>query len=194
MSVSAWFKTSDNVSQMVIAGRGHIFSTTLSSWVLFRRSNNGIGVQLRSGNAYQYVLSTSNTYNDGQWHNAIFTRNISSGNLKLYVDGLLQNTTSGVTSNFNNLTQKTTIGADTQSAEFFSGLIDEVAIWNTELSASDVTAIYNSGVPNDIASLSPLSWWRCGDGDSAPTLLDNGSASNNGTMTNFSTFSTDVPT
>ncbi len=64
MSVSAWFKTSNNGSQMVIAGRGHIYSTTLSSWVLFRRTNNGIGVQLRSGNAFQYVLSTSNTYNE----------------------------------------------------------------------------------------------------------------------------------
>ena len=196
MSVSAWFKTSDNGNQMVITGRGHIFSTTLSSWVLFRRSNNGIGVQLRSGNAFQYVLSASNTYNDGQWHSAIFTRNISSGNLKLYVDGLLQNTTSGVTSNFNNFTQKTTIGADTQSAEFFSGSIDEVAIWNTELSASDITSIYNSGVPNDISSLSPISWWRMGDGDTFPTLTDNGSGGNNGTMTNMTSGNiiTDVPT
>ena len=194
ITVSAWFKTSDNGNQMVIAGRGHIYSTTLSSWVLFRRTNNGIGVQLRSGNSFQYVLSTSNTYNDGQWHNVIFTRNISSGNLKLYVDGLLQNTTSGVTSNFNNLTQNTTIGADTQSAEFFSGLIDEVAIFNSELSASDATSIYNGGVPNDLASLSPVSWWRCGDGDTSPTLTDNGSGGNDGTMTNFTTFSTDVPT
>ncbi len=193
MSVSAWFKTSDNGGQMVIAGRGHIYSTTLSSWVLFRRTNNGIGVQLRSGNAFQYVLSTSNTYNDGLWHHVIFTRNISSGNLKLYIDGLLQNTTSGVTSDLNNVTQNTTIGADTQSAEYFLGNIDEVSIFNSELSASDVTSIYNSGVPNDISSLSPLSWWRCGDGDTSPTLTDNGSGGNDGTMTNFTTFSTDVP-
>ena len=41
---------------------------------------------------------------------------------------------------------------------------------------------------------SPVSWWRCGDGDTSPTLTDNGSGGNDGTMTNFSTFSTDVPT
>ena len=74
------------------------------------------------------------------------------------------------------------------------GKLDEVAIFNTELSSSNVTSIYNSGVPNDISSFSPVSWWRCGDGDTAPTLTDNGSASNDGTMTNFTTFSTDVPT
>ncbi len=77
---------------------------------------------------------------------------------------------------------------------YFEGNIDEVSIFNSELSASDVTSIYNGGVPNDISSLNPLSWWRCGDGDTAPTLTDNGSGGNDGTMTNFSTFSTDVPT
>ena len=45
-----------------------------------------------------------------------------------------------------------------------------------------------------LSDLSPLSWWRMGDGDTSPTLTDNGSGGNDGTMTNFSTFSTDVPT
>ena len=77
---------------------------------------------------------------------------------------------------------------------YFQGNIDEVAIWNSQLSQSDITSIYNNGVPNDISSLSPLSWWRCGDGDTAPTLTDNGSGGNDGTMQSFNTFSTDVPT
>jgi hypothetical protein len=67
-----------------------------------------------------------------------------------------------------------------------------VAVWNSEINISDVWN--GSGVPFDISSTNPLSYWRCGDGDTAPTLTDNGSASNDGTMTNFTTFSTDVPT
>ena len=31
-----------------------------------------------------------------------------------------------------------------------------------------------------------LSWWRMGDGDTFPTLTDNGSGGNDGTMTNMS--------
>jgi hypothetical protein len=72
--------------------------------------------------------------------------------------------------------------------------IDEVSLFNSELSANDITSIYNSGVPNDIKQSFALSWWRCGDGDTSPTLTDNGSGGNDGTMTNFTTFSTDVPT
>jgi len=77
----------------------------------------------------------------------------------------------------------------------FIGNLDEFAIWDDDQSAN-VSAIYNSGQVHDLNALSspPVNWWRCGDGDTAPTLTDNGSGGNNGTMTNFSTFSSDVPT
>ncbi len=144
ISVSSWFKTSDSGTQMVIVGRGHIYSSSLSSWCLFRRTNNGIAVQLRSGGAYQYALSPATTYNDGNWHNAVFTREVSSGDLKLYIDGSLVVTTGSVTSALDNETQNTYIGADTQPAEYFNGDIDEVAIWNKALELADVQTIYNS--------------------------------------------------
>ena len=172
ISVSAWFKTSDSATQMVIVGRGHIYSSSLSSWCLFRRTNNGLAVQLRSGSAYQYALSPATTYNDGNWHNAVFTREVSSGDLKLYIDGSLVVTTPSVTSALDNETQNTYIGADTQPAEYFDGDIDEVAIWNKALSADDITTIYNStnNNPGKCANLftgglgSGLVYWnRMGD-------------------------------
>ena len=81
------------------------------------------------------------------------------------------------------------------SGFFTSGNIDEVAVFNSELSASNVTSIYNSGSPADLTSFSPVSWWRNGDSDTYPTLNDNGSGSNNGTMTNMTSgdIVTDVP-
>jgi hypothetical protein len=114
--------------------------------------------------------------------------------INLYLDG---NNDTGATSGTlsGTISNSTSLQIGARNGGFpFSGNIDEVSVYNSELSQSDVSAIYNGGVPNDISSLSPLSWWRCGDGDTAPTLTDNGSASNDGTMTNFSTFSTDVPT
>ena len=53
------------------------------------------------------------------------------------------------------------------------------------LSQSDITIIYNSGVPNDLSSLNPLSWWRMGDEANFTggvwTLTDQGSGGNDGT-------------
>ena len=65
------------------------------------------------------------------------------------------------------------------------GKIDEVAIFDSALSAAQVLAIYNGGVPADLSSLSPDAWWRMGDGDYYPTLQDSSANDYDGTMTNM---------
>ena len=87
------------------------------------------------------------------------------------------------------------IGGRQTSAFFFNGKIDEVAFWDSSVSESDIATMYNSGVPGDLTSLSPYGWWRMGDDDSGTgtTITDQGSGSNDGTLTNGPTFSTDVP-
>ena len=86
------------------------------------------------------------------------------------------------------------IGAnETGSAYIFEGNIDEVAVWD---SVQNNSLIYNSGKPNNLSSLSPTVWYRNGDGDTYPTLTDNGSASrSDGTMINMESgdFVNDVP-
>ena len=81
------------------------------------------------------------------------------------------------------------------SSDHFGGLIDELAVFNTELSSSNVTSIYNSGTPDDISSFSPVNWWRMGDNDSGTgtTITDQGSGGNDATLVNGPTFSTTVP-
>ena len=143
------------------------------------------------------INSTGITPNDGQWHHLLGTFDGSTGTngMKFYIDGVLNGQKTATSTGINSFSSsEPTIGAITNgTARILEGNIDEVAIWNSDQSAN-ATTIYNSGRPNDISSLSPLSWWRCGDGDTAPTLTDNGSGGNDGTMTNFTTFSTDVPT
>jgi hypothetical protein len=83
-----------------------------------------------------------------------------------------------------------------------AGNIDEASVFNIELSSTEVTNIYNSGVPNDISSLSPVSWWRMGEAANYSggqwTLTDQGSGGNNGTSSTIpappAQPSTDVPT
>jgi len=75
-------------------------------------------------------------------------------------------------------------------------LLDEFSVFDSALSSSDITAIYNSGTPTDLTSLSPVGWWRMGDGTesaSGTTIYDMSANSNNGTLENGPTYSTDVP-
>jgi hypothetical protein len=88
------------------------------------------------------------------------------------------------------------IGGTTNDFRTYEGNIDEFSIFNSSLTQADVTSIYGTGVPNDISSLNPSNWWRMGDGDIYPTLIDHGTNGNDGTMINMTAGSivSDVPT
>ena len=58
------------------------------------------------------------------------------------------------------------IGARNSVWDFFNGNIDEVSVWNTALSSSDISTLYNSGTPNNLntaLATTPVAWYRCGD-------------------------------
>ena len=140
-------------------------------------------------------LSMSNPFSSSGWNHILLTYN-ASGSIKFYVNG---NTTPSLSATASAITVQAgntySIGRYTHYNLYRAGLIDEVAIFSTELSSSDLTTIYNSGVPNDISSLSPANWWRMGenDGGTGTTITDQGSEGNDGTLTNGPTFSTTVP-
>ena len=189
-SFSAWFKTTDTSSTMAITSNALKFMAQLHS------PTTRIRCQIFDGSGgVKNVDINSSGYNDGNWHHLAFTTDglTTTNGLKVYYDGVL--TQQGTLNNSGIRTTTNNWQLGRHSTTFhYNGLLDELALFNAELSASDVTAIYGTGVPTSLASYSPVSWWRCGDGDTAPTLTDNGSGGNDGTMTNFSTFSTDVPT
>ena len=127
------------------------------------------------------------------WYHVAATH--ESGSDKLYVNGSLE--ASGSAGNFNvSDAANLRIGSSSLFSLYHQGLIDEVSFFNSALSASDVSSIYNSGTPDDISSLSPVGWWRMGDNDGATgtTITNRGSASSiDGTLTNGPTSSTTVP-
>ena len=71
--------------------------------------------------------------------------------------------------------------------------MDEAAIFSTKLTAQNVEDIYNDGVPNDLGTdglnLSPVGWWRMGDGGTWDgtnwTIPDASENSNTGTTANM---------
>jgi hypothetical protein len=52
--------------------------------------------------------------------------------------------------------------------QYFNGLIDEVSIFDYSLDATEISTLYNSGVPTDLSNTigltPPVHWWRMGDG------------------------------
>lgn len=64
---------------------------------------------------------------------------------------------------------------------YMDGLMDEVSIWNKELSPSEVEEIYGVGaatsLTNHSAAANLVSWWRMGDGDNGAGVHDSADSS-----------------
>lgn len=142
--------------------------------------------------------SISSALSDDAWHHIVFTFD-NSGSSRLvtcYIDGNAIAGTNVTTDNsgasfssmdFGNIA----LGSQTFNAgsdAFDANELDEISCYNAVLSSSNVTDIYNSGVPKDESSRSNLvGYWRLEDDGSD-------SSSNSNTLTiDGASFTTDVP-
>jgi len=138
-------------------------------------------------------LETIGVFNDWSWHHITITYDGSSAasGVTIYVDDVAQ--TSTVVADTLSATTLNAIsfqlGAVDATNSFFSGVLDDVAVYDIELSAANVTTIFNGGEPPDLTSVGPtadlVGYWLMGDGDTFSTLTDNSSNTNDGTMTNM---------
>jgi MSHA biogenesis protein MshQ len=88
---------------------------------------------------------SSSSINDDSWHHVVLTRDASSGDYTIYIDGILDN--SGTTGAGIISTAFSSIGRieDTGgSPEYFQGELDEVLIFDAVLNSTQVQAGYNS--------------------------------------------------
>ncbi len=105
------------------------------------------------------TINSPLTYNDGVWH--LVTASLSSTNgMKLYVDGTLV-ASDATTTTAQSYTGYWKIGFDNlggwtsqPASYYFNGKIDEVLIYNTELTAGQISTIYSS--PAGASSNSPV--------------------------------------
>jgi len=144
-------------SNTAVAGRWNlVINDTADSGKISFFFNNGTS----------YIITSPNNTRNG-WHNAVITRN---GNLfTLYEDSASVGTP--VTQALTMSTSGTlSIGARASTAQqFLKGTLSEIAIWNDNLSTTNISALYNNGkpirgLPLKIAPANLQSYWAINDG------------------------------
>jgi len=194
-SVSAWVKTNDSSvgNKAVVQNRGSEFGMSLTLGL-------GSGAAFFTLDSYDLQIGTytARAINDGLWHHVVGTWAAPSGTaiapdqFTIYVDGIAEASTAGA---YHTATSPLTglggleIGHHGSWGTFFSGLIDEVQIFNRALSPAEVQSIYSSGstglcisftcaaAPSGLVSLWPA------DGNPNDIIGSNG-----GTLMNGATF------
>jgi hypothetical protein len=157
------------------------------------------GTKVRAAIGTSYDTSTlSHGMSTGTWYHVAYTfSGGSSGTFTYYLNGSSVGTISFTWTTDSGSYEPMHIGGLKNGGNVHqnptNGKLDELALYNSALSASDITAIYNSGAPANQASDSDLvAYWRMEEG-SGTSIADSSSNSNTATLNNGPTFSTDTP-
>lgn len=148
-STSLWFNTTSTVSGMLsqfgnsTTGNG----STAYDRMIYLNSTGNIVCGIYNGTVE--TLASPSAYNNGTWNNATCT--VGSGGMDLYIDGSLVASNASYTTPQGAYTGYWHVGAGnltswpgqtSGSTGYFSGMIADVAIYNSVLSASQVSTFW----------------------------------------------------
>ncbi|MCP4321943.1 MAG: LamG domain-containing protein [Alteromonadales bacterium] len=172
-SVSMWLYITDDTGGRVFLG-----NSTGGDGFLYIKAGVGHVLYIGSGDLATQFNNTAFTVNE--WAHLAVTRDASDV-FRAYKNGVLTDTSAADAGTF----AFNQLGLYGTNSYEFEGNMCQVAAWSTTLSLTNVQTLYNYGVPNDISSLSPVSWWSLA-GDSYYNgsdwiCPDLGSGGNNGT-------------
>ena len=135
-SVSLWFKTTATGNRALFDD----YTAQNYNLQLYLYDGN-LNATVRFGNNDGNMTASSSTYNDGNWHHVVVTSNQTT--YYTYVDGSQIRTWSAPVQTYSGGSPTPTIGAaDGGTANYFDGEIDQVRIFNKQISASEVTTLY----------------------------------------------------
>ena len=167
ITMSGWFK------QDALDVINFMFGTLTSlsdCCTVYTWSNGNMYVHISDGLNRHSWIDYSTVVTAGEWFHLAMVYDGSgvadADKVKLYINNSL------MTLSFNgappasiNATQSDFyIGsaATYTATQGWNGLVSNAAVWNSALSAANITTIFNNGRPADLTSLSPTSWWKMG--------------------------------
>jgi hypothetical protein len=158
VSIVAWIKGEDIVDtvEYAIVGKGDYTSNQRSYQLIIIGTGAGtFKVRMSvdaNGSGWDVNLdSTTTNYAAGTWYHVAGVANDTD--VRIYVNGSLDSTPAAHTGGLFNSSTDFVVGGNRDAADCtsancadFDGLIDEVAVFDRELSAAEVSDIYTNGI------------------------------------------------
>jgi hypothetical protein len=186
LTVEAWVRFNNspsNYTGLVVKGG------TGASWAGYQLVivNNKLAAEFNNGGASPVTVTGSTNINDGNWHHVAMVK--SNTNVKLYVDGVQDaDATNSLFGNDLTNTANMYIGTERSPTLYFTGNIDEVRIWNTARTQTEIRQSRFSEIASSSSGLVACYRFNEGSGTTANDLV----SSNNATLTNGPTWSSVV--
>jgi len=172
-TISLWFNTTTAGGKLIGFGNSQTGASSSNDRHLYMNNSGMLYYGINSSGTYA-TINTTASYNDGNWHHVIITQGGSGVGASLYVDGVLRASNTSITPTasyagywriaYDNIGA---VWASVPSNPYFTGNLDDIAVYNSVLSSSQIASSNNLnqiGFPNTTQCLSsPISF-------SAPTI------------------------
>lgn len=147
-TMSGWVNLNDEVKHYAVVARNGVnapsawlgYDPVLNTWAFEMPSNDS------TAPAYPGALAPAGSAVAGTWTHlaAVYTATAAtSGNLALYVNGVLAGTGSTTTA-WNNSSTTLTVGGRTAS-DYLNGAADDITVYDHAIGAGEVTSLYTAG-------------------------------------------------
>ena len=143
-SVSMWL----NETSIASGGFFGNWNGTANDDMFWLTDNSSGALRINFDGAGTQYFGTAGDFTINTWHHVVVTH--SSGSINVYLDG--SNIGSTTTSNTTFSSGANFYIGDDNSGTYFDGLIDQVRIYSTALSSSQVTELYNEKPETDTSN------------------------------------------
>ncbi|NDK55864.1 T9SS type A sorting domain-containing protein [Pontibacter sp. BT213] len=160
-TIEFWVQTTaSSGSNQVIMGRTAT-DTDMTWWIGLDKSGSAVFSFFDNQNKGTVIGNGESKLNDGKWHHIVVVRDGINERNKIYVDGYTTaNFKQVYTGTFESISQVTLGYLDKHAGTNYNGLLDEVMVYQRNLSEVEVRARYNNGAGS-----------YCGTEQVAPTLM-----------------------
>ncbi|MCW4385442.1 PKD domain-containing protein [Salinibacterium sp. SYSU T00001] len=183
-SLEAWFSTTTTAGGKII-GFGDQRNALSGNYDrhLYMQDDGRLVFGTWTGSAN--TITTTDAYNDGDWHYAVATQ--SSEGMRLYIDGDLVGTDPQTSAQ--DYTGHWRIGGDTtwgSTSAYFTGVIDEAAVYGTALSAETVAERFALGTTGAPPNTPPVAAFTASASNLDVSVDASGSSDPDGTVASYS--------
>ncbi|MDF1874968.1 LamG domain-containing protein [Sulfurimonas sp. SAG-AH-194-I05] len=171
-TISLWMKASSTISAPLVILRKQEGNLVNYPYYFRHEESGSLAVARHDGTNTPTIISTRKI-NDNAYHYITFLKDEST--LKLYIDGVLEASTTDTTTASTSNSDPLKIGEND-----FNGTLSEVSIWNTALSISNIQQNMYVSLKGDEAGL--VGYWPLNEGTGS-IVYDKSTNENNGTIT-----------
>ncbi len=175
-TLSVWFKTTTSSGGKLI-GYGNSQTGSSASYDRHIYMNNSGQIYFGVYPSAVRTINSASTYRDGNWHHAVASLSSTAG-MKLFINGSQVAADAATTTaqayagyfriGYDNLAAWTSV----PTSNFFSGSLDEVAVWTRTLSTTEIQQLYQRSGNNikfqiktcGLSDCSDVATWKGPDG------------------------------